>query len=161
MKLSLVSFTIVSYFPSSSGLPGGLILSIFLYLFESHFLWRVLWWFFFCKLESWLSSSPGSIVPFTTRHGCLEYCFWSSSLFSRYLLTFLVISNWVSRNSALLFSAIILFFVSWYCSCCWFVLGVDSDRVVEENVSGVGMVILLYFDYNYNFLRSRVGTFLL
>ena len=40
-------------------------------------------------------------------------------------------------------------------------LGVDSDRVVEENVSGVGMVVLLYFDYNYNFLRSRVGTFLL
>lgn len=109
----------------------------------------------FLQSELWSSSFRDSIIPFTTKHDRLECGSRSWSLFSRRLITFWVISNWVSKNSALLSSAIILLFNSWYWPCSWFVLGVNSDSVVEY-VSGVTKQPgeLLYFDDGYHFLRS-------
>ena len=153
-----MNFTILSCLPSLSGLPSGWILSIFSFMIsfliplsvESVVM-------IFSQSESWSSSFFRLYHAVYNKAWLSRVLLLSSSLFSRYSL----LSNWVSRNCTLFSSAIILFFSSWYWSCTWFMLGVNSDSVVRMFLVLVSdLVILLYFDDGYHFLRSWSSTFL-
>lgn len=121
----------------------------------------------FSESESWSSSSPGFIVLFTARHGRLNYCSWSSSVFLRCLMTFWVINNGVSRNFTQLSSVIIVFFspcVNAFADglCYLLILIGQWKKMFLLLVSD--LVILMYFDdgiaiFFISFWETRVVLF--